>query len=40
MSLKPISEREVRNMLLEVDKLNGIYKVNGTDMLAGVNSLI
>ena len=26
--------------LLEVDKLNGIYKVNGTDMLAGVNSLI
>ena len=26
--------------LLEVDKLNGIYKVNGTDMLAGGNSLI
>lgn len=22
----------------EVDKLNGIYKVNGNDMLAGVNS--
>lgn len=26
--------------LLEVDKLNGVYKVNGKDMLAGVNSLI
>ena len=26
--------------LLEVDKLNGIYKVNGNDMLAGVNSLV
>ena len=26
--------------LLEVDKLNGVYKVNGTDMLAEVNSLI
>ena len=26
--------------LLEVDKLNGVYKVNGVDMLAGVNSLI
>ena len=25
---------------LSFDKLNGIYKVNGTDMLAGVNSLI
>lgn len=28
------------NQLLEVDKLNGIYKVNGVDMLAGVKSLI
>lgn len=26
--------------LLEVDKLNGVYKVNGIDMLAGVNSLV
>ena len=26
--------------LLEVDKLNGVYKVNGVDMLAGVKSLI
>ena len=26
--------------LLEVDKLNGVYKVNGEDMLAGVNSLV
>lgn len=26
--------------LLEVDKLNGVYKVNGVDMLAGLNSLI
>jgi hypothetical protein len=26
--------------LLEVDKLNGIYTVNGVDMLAGVKSLI
>ena len=28
------------NQLLEVDKLNGVYKVNGVDMLAGVKSLI
>lgn len=28
------------NQLLEVDKLNGVYKVNGEDMLAGVKSLI
>ena len=27
-------------VLLEVDKLNGVYKVNGVDMLAGVNELI
>jgi len=26
--------------LLEIDKLNGVYKVNGKDMLTGVNSLI
>lgn len=26
--------------LLEVDKLNGVYKVKGVDMLAGINSLI
>ena len=26
--------------ILEVDKLNGVYKVNGVDMLAGVKSLI
>lgn len=26
--------------LLEIDKLNGVYKVNGVDMLAAVNSLI
>ena len=26
--------------ILELDKLNGVYKVNGVDMLAGINSLI
>jgi len=26
--------------LVEIDKLNGVYKVNGVDMLAGVRSLI
>lgn len=26
--------------LLEVDKLNGVYRVNGVDMLAGVSALI
>ena len=26
--------------LLEVDKLNGVYKVNGVDMLAGISELI
>lgn len=25
--------------LLEVDKLNGVYKVNGVDMLAGISEL-
>ena len=28
------------SVLLEADKLNGVYKVNGVDMLAGVNELI
>jgi hypothetical protein len=26
--------------LVEIDKLNGVYKVNGVDMIAGVKSLI
>ena len=26
--------------LMEVDKLNGVYKVNGVDMLAGISELI
>lgn len=28
------------NQIVEIDKLNGVYKVNGVDMLAGVKSLI
>lgn len=27
-------------VILEVDKLNGVYRVNGVDMLAGIKSLI
>ena len=31
---------EVNFMLIEIDKLNGVYKVKGVDMLAKVRSLI
>lgn len=27
------------SQVVEVDKLNGVYKVNGSDMLAGISAL-